>query len=99
MQRQLSNGRWVDASDKFIVKAAAYNNTSESEITDRLMDGEEVRYDDDWYAYIRNQPRPRAARPAQATEMCSCGHSVPQGHAMMTAQGTSCPSCYDKMSD
>jgi len=30
---------------------------------------------------------------------CDCGHHVPQGQRMMTSTGTSCPDCYDRMSE
>jgi len=40
-------------------------------------------------------------KPAVAVEMvkCSCGHSVPRGQVMSASMGSSCPDCYDRMSD
>ena len=29
----------------------------------------------------------------------NCGHSVPRSAIMMASRGTSCPDCYDRMSD
>ena len=40
----------------------------------------------------RNAPTPVMVR-------CDCGHSVPQGQRMSASMGTSCPDCYDRMSD
>jgi uncharacterized protein with ParB-like and HNH nuclease domain len=31
--------------------------------------------------------------------MCSCGHFCPRSLVMSTSQGTSCPDCYDRMSE
>jgi len=32
------------------------------------------------------------------TVMCDCGHSIAADAVMNTSSGTSCPSCYDRMS-
>jgi len=31
--------------------------------------------------------------------MCGCGHECPEAQVMNASLGTSCPDCYDKMSD
>lgn len=43
----------------------------------------------------------QAARRPVAVEMvkCSCGHTVTRGSVMSASMGTSCPDCYDRMSD
>ena len=41
----------------------------------------------------RLQPTPRA------TVRCDCGHVVPRAWVMSASLGTSCPDCYDRMSD
>ena len=33
------------------------------------------------------------------TVLCSCGHEVPASLVMYTSSGTSCPDCYDRMSE
>lgn len=44
-----------------------------------------------------------AARVARATAArlvrCACGHTVTTGQVMSASLGTSCPDCYDRMSD
>jgi len=40
-----------------------------------------------------------AQKPAPALVKCSCGHSVPRGSVMSASLGTSCPDCYDRMSE
>ena len=37
-------------------------------------------------------------KPVELVE-CSCGHSVPRALAMSASLGTSCPDCYDEMSE
>ena len=34
-----------------------------------------------------------------ATVRCDCGHDVPRRMVMNASMGTSCPRCYDRMSD
>jgi hypothetical protein len=42
--------------------------------------------------------RKRTAKPVEMVQ-CDCGHSVPKGSVMRASLGTSCPDCYDSMSD
>lgn len=45
----------------------------------------------------------RTAQPQAVTTVemvrCDCGHTVARGLAMNASRGTSCPACYDRMSD
>jgi len=43
--------------------------------------------------------RKHAVPPPIVMMQCDCGHSVPVGQRMMASLGTSCPECYDRMSD
>jgi hypothetical protein len=45
---------------------------------------------------IRIQPAPR---PAPVMVACSCGHTVESISVMSTSTGSSCPDCYDRMSE
>jgi len=40
-----------------------------------------------------------APRPAAPMVRCDCGHSVVPVLVMNASRGTSCPDCYDRMSD
>ena len=40
-----------------------------------------------------------ANAPAPELVQCACGHRVPRSQVMHASMGTSCPDCYDKMSD
>jgi hypothetical protein len=42
--------------------------------------------------------RKRSAPPVELVH-CDCGHDVPRSQRMNTSLGTSCPDCYDRMSD
>lgn len=48
----------------------------------------------DWNA--RNAARPQAT-PVMV--LCDCGHTVAKSLAMSASTGTSCPDCYDRMSE
>ena len=101
MQRMLSNGRWSDDSrvEEFVNRAAEFNGAMPDDITQQLEVGKELRYGTDWYQLIRNKPAPRAPRPEPQMVKADCGHWVEEGQGMSASMGTSCPRCYDRMSD
>ena len=51
----------------------------------------------------RSVARELAARKSKEAQVemvkCSCGHTVPRSQVMSASMGTSCPDCYDRMSD
>jgi len=111
-ERQQSNGKWYTEGniDKFmaqlIEKDAWYARrenrqqiTTEAGMIARLSEGKALRFGDDWYAQIRITPPPLPPTPEPEWIECDCGHSVPIGTRMTTSTGTSCPDCYDRMSD
>ncbi len=54
-------------------------------------------------AYLKHlrilaKARKRAPKPVELVR-CDCGHSVPRIRVMSASMGTSCPRCYDRMSD
>ena len=59
----------------------------------------------DTYQAIRQEFERRQAPPKAVTSpdvpmrRCSCGHTIPENLVMSASMGTSCPDCYDKMSD
>ena len=102
MQRRLSSGNWItdDKEDMFLDMAADFHGVTPDEIRNRLNHGQEVRYrQDDWYAFIREEPAPSKPRPAATMVRASCGHTVPEADVMSASRGTSCSRCYDRMSD
>ena len=40
-----------------------------------------------------------AVEVVEKTVLCSCGHEVPASQVMYSSSGTSCPDCYDRMSE
>ena len=102
LQYQLSNGNWIncdDRTDEFYEYCENATGKTRPEIVSALEAGKTVRNDTcDWYSNCRDKPAPR---PVAQVEMvkCSCGHSVPREAVMSASMGTSCPDCYDRMSD
>lgn len=43
--------------------------------------------------------RPEPSRPTTEYVRCACGHEVARSLVMAASLGTSCPDCYDRMSD
>lgn len=85
-----------------ITSAALRNNVTEARINEMLQNGVEVawcdspnHYYDHGTGYIR---RKRTPQPVELVR-CDCGHSVQSVLVMSTSQGTSCPDCYDRMSE
>ena len=88
-----------DETGKIVPRFRAIRDLTTREATAVLETGRELRnHPDDWYSNCRIKPEPR---PVQEVEMikCSCGHSVPRVQVMSASMGTSCPDCYDRMSE
>ena len=86
-----------------ISKAAEMQSMTVAAVEAELASGRSVKwckspnyYYDHSEGIIRRKP---TAKPAPALVRCSCGHSVPQKQVMSASLGTSCPDCYDRMSD
>ena len=86
-----------------LAAAAERSGKRGAEITAALERGESVawcdspnHYYDHSVGYIR---RKRPAPPPQRLVKCDCGHSVEPVLVMNASSGTSCPDCYDRMSD
>ena len=110
LQYQLSNGAWVDCenrTEEFFGRCEKNEKKTRDEIIKILLSGETVRNDPaDWYSNCRDGETANriaaekiAKRQEQKIVKCSCGHSVPAGNVMSTSSGTSCPNCYDRMSE
>lgn len=114
LQYQMCNGMWADCSENQASRMIAMllerepsvaerqgrkPITSQAEAMEIMATGEELQYDDDWYAYIRIKPKPvNVQRPAVDMVKCSCGHTVSRINVMSASLGTACPDCYDRMS-
>lgn len=91
-----------DDLEKAIVGAMEIEGKTQEEIISLLESGKAVRwckspnfYYDHSYGVIG---RRKTAKPIE-TAMCDCGHAVPVGQRMRASLGTSCPDCYDQMSN
>ena len=98
-------GRWNDSSDfganpeARLTECMAYHKMTRAQVVASLEAGKSLRYGTDWYEQIRLTPAPVAAPAPVALVRCSCGHSVPRSQVMSASMGTSCPRCYDRMSE
>ena len=110
LERMLGNGTmWKECADPspFVQKAAALAGATEEEILSILRQGNEVKYSFDfWYAIIRDadmaeqrtaEKKIKMAAQQNQEVLCDCGHYAL--FPMNASLGTSCPDCYDKMSD
>ena len=104
LQYQLANGNWMDCEDRtdeFLSLCATHDRgcTTVADVIEKLETSDTVRNDSaDWYSKCRIKPIPK---PAVKLEMirCDCGCSIPKGMVMSASLGSSCPDCYDEMSD
>ena len=78
-------------------RAPAY--TARQDVLSLLAYPYMLRFDTDWYNEVRDADaiKPSQPRPVE-TVRCSCGHAVAKALAMSASMGSSCPSCYDRMS-
>lgn len=91
-----------DKLEGLIAQAATFNSVSADAIREMLAAGQAVKwckspnyYYDHSYGVIRAQrsaPQPKLVR-------CACGHSTSPELVMSTSSGSSCPDCYDRMSE
>ena len=87
-------------------QAAAFEKMDRAELEKLLNDGRGAaaktgkQSPNYYYDHGMEQIRAVAApKPAPALVKCSCGHSVPRGSVMSASMGSSCPDCYDRMSE
>ena len=92
-----------DTLAEAVAAAAKRNGKTEAEIIAALESGAAIPWRDspNYYydhgtGYIR---RKRSPRPSVQLVRCDCGHSVEPLLVMNASLGTSCPDCYDRMSD
>jgi len=85
-----------------ITGAMRENGMTREQVVEALVDGRALKWGvSPNYYYDHSDAiigRKREARPVEMVR-CDCGHSVPQDTRMMASLGTSCPDCYDRMSD
>ncbi|HSW63401.1 MAG TPA: hypothetical protein VLH56_08835 [Dissulfurispiraceae bacterium] len=102
IQRRLSNGKWVDVdpeqADVYVRLACNFERITRQEALDLLGKGKSLQSGTDWYDEIRAQ-RVRAPQIEAETVVCSCGHTIAKNLMMSASRGSSCPDCYDRMSD
>jgi hypothetical protein len=96
----------VIAANAALNQAAAFEKIDRIELEKLLNDGRgaaaKTGKQSPNYYYDHGMEMIRSTnRAAQKIEMvkCSCGHSVPRGSVMSANMGSSCPDCYDRMSD
>jgi len=110
LQYQLSNGNWANCNDRteeFLARCEEQAQIDRSAVLSLLNEGRELRNSpSDWYSVCRDleaierirEARRAAAPPVQMVK-CSCGHTVPRMSVMSASIGSSCPECYDRMSN
>lgn len=85
-----------------IEAAVIYSDEPIGEIEKHLVAGKPVRWCDSPNYYCDHSHgvilRKRTVKPVQLVE-CDCGHSVHPSQVMSASLGSSCPDCYDRMSD
>ncbi len=92
-----------DEVDEIINSAAEYNKTTKDEILKLLSEGKIISYDEQLNYYYTHQTKKirkfRQPPPPPELRQCDCGHVVPAVSVMSASLGSSCPDCYDDMSD
>jgi hypothetical protein len=85
-----------------IVGAMEINDMSREQVVQALESGKALNwrkspnyYYDHSYGQIGRKREPKPVRLVH----CDCGHDVPPEERMMASLGTSCPNCYDSMSN
>jgi len=89
----------IDTNGKFAPRFRSVRPVTRDEITAALMAGQTLSHDWDWYSKLRVKLAASHATPHQPTgRLLACGHVVAVSNLIMTtANGSSCPDCYDRM--
>lgn len=88
-----------DEMGEITARCCATRDATRNEVLAALESGKTLRNDaSDWYSNCRYEPAPRPVATVELVK-CSCGHSVPKISVMSTSTGSSCPDCYDRMSE
>jgi hypothetical protein len=92
----------VEDVERAITGAVEIEGKSREEIISILESGKSVRwckspnfYYDNSYGKLGTKRQPQ---PVQIVK-CSCGHEAEKSSVMYASRGTSCPDCYDRMSN
>lgn len=98
----MTNGSWHLCNQintmGIIERAAQRDNQTVAKIESRLLAGETIYYMAAWDAKIRlAKEKPAPKLQSKPLRMCDCGHTTE--YPMSTSNGSSCPDCYDRMSD
>lgn len=88
-------------------QAAAFEKIDRTDLEKLLNDGRRAaaktgkQSPNYYYDHGMEQIRAVAAptKPDPVLVKCSCGHSAPRGLVMSASMGSSCPDCYDRMSE
>jgi len=104
-QAKLSNGSWIDMNEDELnqcldaaMEKTMYEGKARADLIELLSAGKTLYCGSDWYAQFRMKPAPRQPMPVVEFR-CDCGHTVAKSLVMNASLGTSCPDCYDRMSD
>ena len=106
--QQLGNGFvtvfWDGESEGDYIHISDLNGVIEQEIVEIATDNRTYEFgignlsnDDPYYAQTRL--RSTGKTKLVGIVKCDCGHTVDQVLAMSSSRGSSCPDCYDRMSD
>jgi hypothetical protein len=92
----------ADELERAIVGAVEIEGKAREEIVTLLESGKAVRWCTSanfYYDHSYGKLGRKRVVPPVVMVHCDCGHTVPQGERMSASLGTSCPDCYDRMSN
>lgn len=85
-----------------ILGAMEINTMSREEVVATLESGASIAWRKSpnyYYDHSYGKIGTAKQRKPEPLARCDCGHSVPENQRMRASLGTSCPDCYDRMSD
>ena len=100
--------KFETSHEKFLGRAALKNAAEIEKYLSQTINrrAAELQHGTDFYDLVRDGDTADAIKAAWSAKansvmmvMCSCGHQAISSRVMNASRGTSCPDCYDRMSE
>jgi len=112
IQQMSQTGKWIDCQNVdaqidyvlerevwFAPRQKREPMTTTQQVIDLLSTGKTIATGNNWFDRVRAIADTTPEPVVVTTVRCACGHTVAASLVMSASRGSSCPDCYDRLSD